>query len=433
MRAKQYLIIGNCIAGINGAESIRKVDDRGKVTIVSDEDYPAYGRCLISNYLAGTHKEEDLWLKGDDFYRKNGIAILLGKKAAAVKPDDSQVVLNDGTKLKYDQLLIATGASSAPLGIEGEDKYGVFGFRTLKDAKGILKLLPKTDRVLVLGGGLIGLKAAYALKKRGVDVEVIIKSSHVLSQVVDTDSAQIVGRWLAENGLKIGTGLAPIKILGDKEVSGVLLDNGEKKECRIVVIGKGVNSNKDIVKETKIKAHWGIFTNSYLQTNADNIYTAGDVAETRDLISGESVTAALWTSAAEQGRIAGLNMAGEKRQYPGSIPANSVDFFGLPIISMGHVRGKKEPAEVITRSRPDRYQYKKMFLRGNCLVGAVLIGNIDNAGVYLALIRRQADISSVKDLLVEDRFDYAKVSHLLEQKSGFRESISIKGELIRTF
>ncbi len=426
-----YLIIGNCAAGINAVEAIRKKDQKSKITVISDENYPAYCRCLISNYLAGTHQEENLLLREKNFYKDNRMELILNKKVESVKPEDKRIVLSDGKELKYDKLLIATGGSPKFLGVEGEDKYGVFGFRTLNDAKEILKLIPRAKKVLVFGGGLIGLKAGYALKQQGMDVEIIVKSPRVLSQVTDNDSAEMVSRWLMENGIKIRTGLAPKKILGKKEVEGVLLDNEEKMNCQIIIIGKGVRSNMDLVKDSKIQTHWGIITNQYLQTNVENVYAGGDVAETTDLITGEPTINALWTAAAEQGRIAGLNMAGERKKYPGSIAANSIDFFGLPIISLGYVRVKEKGYEEFVRSQPKKYQYKKIVLKGKKLVGAVFVGNIENAGVYLALIRRKVDISGIKDILLEDWFDYSKVSELLEQKEGFRETVSLQGNPIK--
>jgi len=386
---------------------------------------------LISNYLAGTHQEENLLLREKNFYKDNSIELILNKKVERIRPEDKRIVLSDGKELKYDKLLLATGSSPKLLGVEGEDKDGVFGFRTLNDAKEISKLIPRTKKVLIFGGGLIGLKAGYALKQRGIDVEIIEKSPRILSQVTDNDSAEMVGRWLMENDIKIRTGLAPKKVLGNKKVEGVLLDNEEKEDCQGIIIGIGVRPNIDLIKDSKIQTHWGVITNQYLQTNVENIYAGGDVAETTDLITGEPTINALWTAATEHGRIAGLNMAGERKKYPGSIAANSIDFFGLPIISLGYVRVKENGYEEFVRRQPRMYQYKKIVLKDKKLVGAVLVGNIENAGVHLALIRRKVDISGIKDILLEDWFGYSKVSELLEQKEGFRETVSLQGDLVK--
>ena len=425
-----YLILGNCAAGVNAIEGIREVDSSGEITVVSDENHPAYCRCLITNYLIGTHKEEDIILRGENFYKENRGNLLLGKKVKQVRTDENLVVLDNGEILTFDRLLIAAGASPKKLNIKGEDKKGVFGFRTLNDAKEILKTSAKADKVIVFGGGLIGLKAGYALKKRGMEVEVIVKSRRVLSQVVDVEAGELLGRWLEENGIKITSGMGPQEILGKAQVEEVLLDNEERRKTQIIIIGKGIEPNIDLIQDTSIKTEWGILTNDYLQTNAANIFAAGDVAQTRDLATGESVANALWIAATEQGKIAGRNMAGQKVKYPGSIGANAAEFFGLPLISMGKVR-KTEDLENLFIRKPAKYLYKKLVVKNNRLIGAILVGNVANAGVYMALIRRKVDISSVKDILLEGYFNYSKVASLLESEEGLRKTITPDGRLIK--
>jgi len=426
-----YLIIGNCAAGINAIEGIRKLDGSGEITVVSDEDFPAYCRCLITDYVAGTRKKEDLLYREKDFYEKNKVNLILGERVNKVDISKKEIILQSGKKLSYDRLLVATGASPKSLGIKGEEKYGVFGFRTLRDADEIIKLADETRKAVIFGGGLIGLKAAYGLKKRGVDVQVMVKSPRILSQVVDTQAAEIIGKWLQENGISIRTGVAPEEILGDKEVEEVRLDNGEKISARLVIVGKGVRCNTSLVEDSPIKVHWGILADDFLQTNIEGVFVAGDVAETKDLVFDRNEVNALWTAACEQGRIAGMNMVEKVKKYPGSIGANSADFFGLAFISVGYVRVREEGYEELIRSNPQEYRYKKVVLKNNIMVGFTVINNIENAGVYTALIRKKADISSVKDILLEDYLDYPKVKDLLEEKEGLRESVSMEGEIIK--
>lgn len=427
-----YVIIGNCAAGINAVEAIRDIDKKSEITVISEENYPAYCRCLISEYLAGEKEENELLYREEDFYEKNNVSLSLGEKVVQVDPKSKRIVTKSGKKISYDRLLIATGARPKGLGIPGEDREGVFGFRTLDDAKKIKELAENGDKVLVFGGGLIGLKASYALKKRGLDVEVIVKSARILSQVTDEKAAQMMGSWLIENGINIRTGSAPTEILGDKRVKGARLDNGEKVSGDIVIVGKGVVCNKELVEDSGIRTHWGIIADDYLRTNLSDIYVAGDVAETKDIILEEKTTNALWTSATEQGKVAGENMAGGKKIYPGSMAANSIEFFNLPLISVGYVRIRDKGYEELFRLNEKDCIYKKLVIRENRLVGVVLLNAIENAGVYTALIRRGVDISKVKDILLENYFDYALVKDLLEKKEGFRESISITGDLVKT-
>lgn len=427
-----YVIIGNCAAGVNTVEGIRDIDKKGEITVISEENYPAYCRCLITEYLAGERKENQLLYRGEDFYEKNNVSLSLGERVVEVNPKSKRIVTKSGKKISYDRLLIATGARPKSLGIPGEDKEGVFGFRTLDDAKKIKELAENGDKVLVFGGGLIGLKASYALKKKGLDVEVIVKSARILSQVTDEKAAQMMGSRLIENGINIRTGFGSTEILGDKRVKGARLDNGEKVSGDIVIIGKGVVCNKELVEDSGIRTHWGIIADDYLKTNLSDIYVAGDVAETKDIILGEKTTNALWTAATEQGKVAGENMAGRKKIYPGSMAANSIEFFNLPLISVGYVRVRDKGYEELFRLNEQDCIYKKLVIKENRLVGVVLLNAIENAGVYTALIRRGVDISKVKDILLENYFDYALVKDLLEKKEGFRESISITGDLVKT-
>jgi len=426
-----YLIVGNCAAGINAIEGIRKLDKNGKITVVSNENFPAYCRSLITDYVAGTRQKDDILYREKDFYDKNEISLILGENVSGIDVPKSKVILQKGNSLPYDKLLIATGASPKLLGIKGEEKYGVFGFRTLRDAEEIIKVGEKVGKAVVFGGGLIGLKAAYGMKKRGIRVQVMVKSPRVLSQVVDAEAAQIIGKWLQENGISIRTGIAPQEILGDGEAEEVILDNGKKIPARLVIVGKGVMCNTSVVKDSPIKTHWGILTDDFLQTNIEGIFAAGDVAETRDITTGNRAINALWTSACEQGKIAGMNMVVKNKKYPGSIGANSADFFGLPFISVGLVRVKEKGYEELIISNPKKFKYKKVVLKGDRLVGFTTINNIENAGVYTALIRKKANISLIKDILLEDYFDYPKVRDLLEEKEGLRESISMQGEAIK--
>lgn len=426
-----YLIVGNCAAGINAIEGIRRLDKDGKITVVSDENLPAYCRCLIADYVAGVRQKEHLLYRKADFYIRNGVNLILGERVSRVDVSKKEVILQNENRLSYDKLLIATGAIPKSLGVKGEGKYGVFGFRTLNDADEIIKLADKTGEAVIFGGGLIGLKAAYGLKKRGINVQVMARSPRILSQVVDNQAALIISGWLQENGVTVRTGIAPEEILGDREVEEVKLDNGKRIPTKLIIAGKGVMCNTSLVKDSPIKVHWGILADEFLQTNIEGIFVAGDVTETKDLVLEKTQLNALWTAACEQGKIAGMNMVVKNKKYPGSIGANSADFFGLPFISIGYTRVREEGYEELAWVNPKKHKYKKVVLKENRLVGFTTINNIENAGVYTALIRRKADISPIKDLLLEDYLDYAKARDLLEEKEGSRESISMQGKIIR--
>ncbi|OGS38098.1 MAG: hypothetical protein A2551_02695 [Elusimicrobia bacterium RIFOXYD2_FULL_34_30] len=416
-----YIIIGASAAGISAIESIRTVDKNGKITIISDENYSIYSRCVLSYYLAGIVSEDKLKYREDDFYKKYNVNAILGKKVVSVLPD-KKIKLSDGSEIPFDKLLIATGSRSKMENITGIEKEGVFGLRNIDDAKRIDLRLIKTKSAVMLGGGLIGLRAAYALHKRAVNVTVVVKSKHVLSQMMDEEGASFVQKRMQEQGINILTGLAAKEIIGDKEVKSVILENGNKIDCEIVVIGKGVQPNIELVKNTNIKTDWGIVVNEFLQTTVPDIYSAGDVAQSSDLITGESTINALWPNAIAQGKVAGLNMAGKNVKYSGSIGMNSVEFFDLPTISYGITKPKGEGFEMLIKKNSVKNIYKKIILKNNKLVGFVLVSDVNQSGVYGSLIEKKIDVSSIKNNLLDNNFNFAKILPLIsENRKNFTE------------
>ena len=292
--------------------------------------------------------------------------------------------------------------------------------RTIKDAKEIDGLLPVTKVVTILGGGLIGLKAAYALKKRNVDVKVVIKSGQVLSQMLDCEAATLVQKRLEENGIEIVLGQDVKEIIGEGDIKAVKLDSGKTLASSLIIVGKGVQPNIDLVKESEIKFNTGIMVNQFLQTNIPNIYASGDVAESFDLITGKPVIHALWPIAVQQGKIAGANMAGSQIIYEGSLGVNSLEFFGLPTVSLG--RFKKENSETsleeLKRSDAKLKVYKKLILKDNFLLGALLVGDIRASGVFLRLIKEKINVSTIKDKLLEENFGFPDLLDLVKDKEN---------------
>ena len=418
----QYVIIGSSAAGISAVEAIRTKDKDSKIIVISDEKKPLYSRCLISYLLAGTIEEKKIWYRKDSFFKNNKADPLLGIKAEEINVKKKEIILNNKEKVRFDRLLIATGASPKLENIPGMDKKGVFPLRTIEHTIEIQAMLDKVKSVAVLGGGLIGLRAAYALKNCGKEVGVFVKSGSILSQIVDKDAASLMQKRIEEKGIRIFTGVAAKEITGDKSVKGIALDNGSKHACELVIIGKGVSPNMEIARDSGIKTNWGILTSDFLKTNIEDIFSAGDAAETNDIVLGESSINAIWPAACEQGRIAGLNMAGEKETYEGSLAMNSIEFFGLPVISVGITRPKSAAYEEIVKKDAARNVYKKVVLKDGIIAGVVFVNSIENIGVIGALIKNKVDITGVKDIILEDYFDYGKIIPLIKKsKKGFRE------------
>lgn len=414
----KYLIIGNSAAATGAIEAIRQHDNDGSITVLSNESYPLYSRCLLSYYLAQSIPESGLRIRPDDWHRKNNVEVLTGKQAVEVILNSQKVRCEDGSVYDYDRLLIAAGGTpKVPDNIPG-DIDGVCVLRNIEDARLIETTVRKDGKAVILGGGLVGMKAAFALKTRGLEVTVVLRSPNVLSQMIDYDAAQIVMKRLKEYGIDIATGADVSEIMSEHEkLTAVKITTGESERivpCDLLIAAKGVTPNTELIENSGIEKDWGIITDQYMQTNVEHIYAAGDVAETLDMATGERTVNALWTCAVEQGKIAGHNMAGQKREYNGSLGMNSINFPGIDLISFGVVRPKDDSGyEILVEKRTEQGIYKKIVLQDNIVKGLILVNKIDNAGLLLSLLGRQIDVSSFKEDLLNDNFNYARILSVL--------------------
>lgn len=404
----RYVIIGNSAAGLFAAEAIRTLDKSGQIDIIGAEPYPAYARCLTSYYLAGTMVEEQLFIRPDDFYSRNDLRLHSGTKVTKVEPDKRLVYTDKGAVLPYDRLLVAAGASPVMPRIPGVTYEGVFGLRTLADARGILTHTGPGKRAVIIGGGFVSLKAAYALLKAGLSVTCVISSGRILSQMLDSDAAGMVAKVLAANGLNIKYHNDVAEIMGrdndgKKTVSGVRLASGEEVQADVVIIGKGVTPNTGFLVDSGIELDGGILVNRFLQTNFPDIYAAGDVAQAYDIISGENRINAVWPNATEQGMVAGRNMAGAATVYAGSTGMNAADFYGLSTIAVGQTKAEGAGYEVV-KLYPGKNLYRRLVFKNDVLIGCIMVGDTAKAGLLTTLIKEQFALGEIKQELIQGRF-----------------------------
>lgn len=399
----EYVIIGNGVAAIGAVEGIRQVDLQNPITIIAAEPYATYSRPLIANLLRGKIHEADLAYRPEAFYRDNKVTLWLGRTATKIDAAARQVLLEDGDKVPYDKLLIATGGKPFIPPIQGKDGPDVYTFTTLDDARKLDALVGKIKQIVVIGGGLIGLKAAESLHDRGLKVTVVELADRILSTAFDQVAGNIIGNRLAEVGIEVITENSVKEIVRENDrLKGIILNDGQNWRCEAVVIAIGVIPNKDIVKGTGIETNRGIVVNDYLETSVSDIYAAGDVAEALDLLSGERRVVPIWPNAYNQGQYAGRNMAGARVTYKGGLPMNSIEFYGIPTMSMGMANPADAGYEVITKLSPEKNVYRKLILKDGILVGAMLIGEVERAGILTGLIRNRVKVSSFKEELMKD-------------------------------
>lgn len=383
----RYVIIGNSAAGIGAVQGIREFDKDGAITIISDEKYHTYSRPLISYLLKGAVTEENMKYRPESFYDDNNVTAVLGKKVVSVNKEEKAVVLDDGDTVKYDKLLVATGSKPFVPDFKGLDKVkNKFSFMKLDDVKAIEECIKEDAKVLIVGAGLIGLKAAEALLHYTKDITVIDLSERILPSILDTDASDIMKKHIEAEGVKFILGTSVDKFAPDSAT----LTSGEKVDFDMVILAVGVRPNTELIENIGGKVERGIVTDrKQAVENLTDIYAAGDCTRSYDISSDSEKIIAILPNAFMQGNIAGKNMAGGEAEYKNAFPMNAIGFMGLHIISAGTYGG-----EVYSEICGENY--KKLFIEGNCLKGFILMGDkIKNAGMYTTLIREKLPLDTV--------------------------------------
>lgn len=406
---KRYVIVGGSAAGMAAACAIREQDRGGRVTIYSEEPDAPYFRPLIPFLVSGKKNPRDMAMKGRGPYTKEKIEICLNARVHSIDPPDRSVVLENGDSIPYDKLLLATGSSPfVPPDTVGTDMDGVFAVRKLSDARKVAERARGAKHAVMLGGGLLNLKMAFALLERGLAVTLVVYSPEVLSQLMEPEDAGLIRDALDRAGLKITTGASAKKILANGSgVCSVGLADGSEMACDLVCIGKGVQPNVDSVGADAVTIDRGVVVDRFTATSAEHVYAAGDVAVTFDPISNERIVTGLWTNAVEMGRCAGYNMAGRPVAYAGTFGIlNATQVAEQPFVSMGLVHTAGTELETHVTATRDAYRKVVFSADGSRLVGVLLVGDIAKAGLYRFVIRERMDARALKEHIIRQSLHY---------------------------
>lgn len=402
-----YVIIGNSVAAVGAVRAIRDVDQDGNITVISRERHVAYGRPLISYLLGGLITEKRMAYLPEDFYDRHRINLLLNSEVVGVDSKKHQVKLAAGDTVAYDRLLIATGGDPFVPPIEGlAGKEKIFTFTTWDDAAKLKAIAHDIEHAVVIGGGLIGLKAAEGLHLLGKKVTIVELADRILSAAFDRPAGRIVAKKMKLNGIDVITEETVVKIEGDgSAISGVVLKSGDYLPCDTVIVAIGVRPAAAFLKGSGIDVNRGVVVDGCMETGVKGVFAAGDVAEARDFFSDTKNPLPIWPDAYIQGDIAGTAMAGRQKEYAGGLSMNSIEFFKVSTISMG-VTNPQNPAEfeILTYQDLESYSYRKIVVKDNRLVGAVLVGNVERAGIFAGLIREQIDVAPFKEHLLAPGF-----------------------------
>ncbi len=425
-----YMIIGNSAAGLAAAESIREIDGLGKIQILTGEEHQNYSKPLITYYLAGKVSLDNINFKDKKFYKENNLDVALKAKVRSLDTRGSSLETEDGRKYRFRKLLIASGGkpiipeiksgNSDGSGKEPSEGYinsqnyekieGIFTLATLGDAIKIKQYMEKNsiDSICILGGGLIGLKAAEAFLEIGINVNIIELSDKILSATFDREASGIIEHLIEDRGSRIYKKNTVDRIYTKNEkMNSIKLMGGEEIKCKLLIMAIGVTPDTSFLTEGDIKADRGILVDDSMQTSVKNIYAAGDIVEGFDRLTGKSKNIAIWPLAIKQGIVAGANMAGKKRKYSGGFFMNSVEILGTPSISLGITNMEEEKAsgiEIIREFKPQENRYKKIVIRDNKIIGVIMVGNIERAGIYAGLIWNEIDLTGVKENILKEDF-----------------------------
>lgn len=383
----KYVIIGNSAAGIGAVQGIREVDSEGQIVLISDEKYHTYSRPLISYLLKGRVTEENMIYRPLSFYEDNKVETMLGIRAVSVDSKDKKVILENGDAVSYDKLLIASGSKPFVPPMDGLDKVkNKFSFMKLDDVKAVSEVVKQGAKVLIVGAGLIGLKAAEALEHYGADMTVVDLADRILPSILDTEASDIMKAHIESKGVRfiLGTSVKHF------EENSAELTNGETVDFDFVILAVGVRPNTELAESAGGSVNRGIETDVHQAVKGvSDIYAAGDCTKSFDISSGTEKILALLPNAFMQGNIAGKNMAGSECCYLNAIPMNAIGFFGLHIISAGCYEGE-------VYAEHEGSSYKKLFTKDNLLKGFILMGDkIERAGIYTSLIKEQIPLDEV--------------------------------------
>jgi len=416
----RHIIVGGSAAAISAVEAIRSVDQKSQIDLFSDEATPLFSRVLLPYYIAEELSKALLNFRSPDFFEVNNITPHLGVRVREIAAASKTIQTEDGHTYPFDRILIATGGKAIIPPIPGIDKQGVSTLKTMADAERIYNLSGK--KAVVIGAGSVGVEASISLTRRGMKVSLLEQLGHVLPTVFDEEAAIIIRKRIEDLGVEVITGEKALKFTGNGHVTSVITDTREL-ECNLVVVAVGIRPDVELAQRAgaEIGFSGGVKVDSQMMTSLPDIYAAGDVAETYDIARDTGFVNAIWPCAFEQGHIAGLNMAGQKTEYPGSYRKNSIgNFIGIPAISMGVTHadacttcGPEDELREIKRRTKETY--RKLILRNGRIIGAIFVGQTEKAGLISILLKKKIDVAEFIHLLMSSSLNFIDLLPLLRR------------------
>ena len=386
--AERIIIIGNGGAGTTAAEEVRKRNSVCSIEIISSENLIGYNRPMLTKGILSDVDPVNFYIKPEEWYQKNNIKLTLGTTVSEIRKDSKELALSSGEVRAYDKLILATGANAFIPPIKGVEQEGVFAIRTLEGVKRLQQFLKQTKKAAVIGGGILGLEAAWELKKAGKEVTVIELSPNIMNRQLDERGSELLRAATEKSGIRVITNTGIEEIAGDGKTTGVKLVDGTMVSADLVICSTGVRQNIGLAKEIGIETGRSIKVNEKMETSEKGIYACGDCAEYN------GVNYAIWGQAVEMGKAAGINAAGDEYQYEAFIPSNAFSGMGTSLFAVGD--NGKDPEKVYkTFELYDgaKNTYEKLYFVNNRFCGGILIGDVSKSARLLDAYKKQDPIT----------------------------------------
>ena len=395
---EKLLIIGNGMASVRLCEELSaRAPDRFETTVVGAEPRAGYNRVLLSALLAGDIGEADIALRGADWYGARGIRLMTGRRVERLDLSGRTAELADGPAIAFDRLVLATGSTAVRLSMPGMNLPGVMTFRDLADLPALREAARNRLRVAVIGGGLLGIEAAYGLAKCGADVTLVHVMDRLMERQLDRRAAAFLKRAIERKGVRVALNAQTTEVVGAGRAEALMFADGAALAVDLVVVAVGVRPNVGLARAADIPVTRGILVDDSLTTVVPFVHAIGECAEHRGAVYG------LVAPSYEQAQVLARRWAGDETAlYEGTTLSTNLKVSGVPVFSAGDFLGEAGTDDIVLEDRGAGL-CKKLVLKGERLVGAVLIGDADDALWYRDLIRDGCDVSAIRDGLVFGR------------------------------
>ncbi|QOZ46850.1 NAD(P)/FAD-dependent oxidoreductase [Bradyrhizobium sp. CCBAU 53340] len=388
--SEPLVIVGNGMAAARLVDELAKTAlGRYAVAVIGEEPRLAYNRVLLSSVLAGETGSHEIELKPADWWRDRGVTVRCGYRVTEVDTGRRELKIEGEESIEYSKLVLATGSTPLRLNVPGADLAGVHTFRDSRDVDLLLTLAAARKRVVVIGGGLLGLEAAYGLAKAGAPVTLLHLMDRLMERQLDAPAADLLKTLVERKGIRIMLNASTARIHGDGRVEAVELADGSRIDADAVIFAAGIRPNVALAREAGIAINRGIVVNDVMQTASSDIYALGECAEHRGTCYG------LVEPAYEQARVLARHLAGRPAAYQGSVVSTNLKVSGVSVFSAGDFMGGDGSESLVLTDRR-RGTYKKLVIADGRLTGAVLIGDTVDALWYLELIRNREKVAAIR-------------------------------------